>query len=191
MDSNFTYWHAVLTHVRDSIRESSPTASAQEQLNKKVCAISHTPLTTLRTTDTVTKAQSTFAEIDSDFVLVSASSETLDGILQRQLLSQALKQSTVKTVAQCMERNVCVEPETATVLEVLDRMTIGFCRCTVVVDHHSGSPMSIISPQELYEFLSSFFELPSVEELLKHELPEEGKVIGTPQDVTYVGDEAH
>ncbi|MCB0340538.1 MAG: CBS domain-containing protein, partial [Bdellovibrionales bacterium] len=98
---------------------------------------------------------------NTEFALVQDTPETIQGVLRRDALHAAMVSLGDRfdrmVVANIMDRNVCIEPESATISEVMNRMTFGDCLCTVVVDG-MGRPISIISAKAVCKLVQNLFE---------------------------------
>ena len=98
-----------------------------------------------------------FKEHDVDFILVQDFPDAVKGVLKRETLMAAEPIERVSanplTVLNFVDRQVCIEPESATVREVLARMTKGFSPCMLIVDT-CGRPVTLVSPRSLVLALS-------------------------------------
>jgi hypothetical protein len=165
MNSASSHWQIALGKVRNYVQEAPFSPAELDGLERSVTDVYNEPLLALHTTDSLEKAQSAFASSNVDYLLIQDSPGTLAGILGKDSVAAAFthqgKAAKAITAEVYMDRNICIEPETATPLEVLDRITIGCCPCTLIVDHNKGFPLFIISPRMLYAYLDSILTLPS------------------------------
>ena len=122
-------------------------------LREEIKTVLDLPLSVIHTADSIFSAYSILTSDDCEFGLVQDTPDTIQGVLSREVAqhfceSSASDAETV-SVSSIMDRKICIEPEAASVREVMDRMTKGACACTVVVSAN-GHPRFIVSPKTLF-----------------------------------------
>lgn len=121
----------------------------------------HEPLLIFYPDITAKTAYDKMTDRDVEFSLIQESADTLLGVLSKHELETVLtrdpstepRHNGQLAVRSIMGRNICIEPETASLLEVMDRMTMGSCACAVIVNN-LGHPRSIATPQSVVRLLS-------------------------------------
>lgn len=114
-------------------------------------------VTTVRSSTSFSDALKLFSDKEIDFILVQDFPDTVKGVLKRETLiaAQPIEKASARplSVLSFIDRQICIEPESANVEEVLSRMTKGFSQCMLVVDAF-GRPLSLVSPRSLVLSLS-------------------------------------
>ncbi len=156
---NGHHWREQLLEIHDSLVSGVEEPSAEYQmLHSLIRHLPHEPLLVFNPDVTVASAYHQMYEYGVNFSLIQESQDTLLGVLDRgeleALLESASGKSSELAVSAVMGRNICIEPDTATLLEVMDRITMGACPCTIIVDS-AGCPRSIVTPQSLIRILVS------------------------------------
>ncbi|RMD83843.1 MAG: CBS domain-containing protein [Candidatus Dadabacteria bacterium] len=133
---------------------------ATRRLNDPVSSLELDPLFVLNSDYPLNKAAKVMFNKSVEFALVQDDPDTILGVLRRDAVHAALISSgDLKglTVANVMDRNICVEPDSATISEVLNRMAWGGCCCAVLIDS-KGEPVGLASPKTLMKAVSNILE---------------------------------
>ena len=145
-------WREELKALEERIRRLK-NEGTQSILKRSISELADERPIRLRSTSALRVAAIELAQADSEFALVQDAPDAIQGVLCRETLEKVLNSPGIViedlTVANVMDRKICIEPESASVLEVMDRMTLGFCHCTVIVDT-IGRPKTIVSPRSLF-----------------------------------------
>ncbi len=149
-------WSERLKFIQVGLEGKSVDKSIAPFLDQSVCDVFPRNLVILAPTVKATEALRQLEEEHVDFALIQESRDTILGVLDRDSIECFLEASTRPVsdlvVASLMSRNVCIEPDSATLREVMERMTLGSCPCTVIVDR-VGQPVFIVSPKAIIEFI--------------------------------------
>jgi len=78
----------------------------------------------------------------------------LDGSKIRELLSRGGQSAKVLRVGSCMSRSISLEPDSASLMDILDRLIHGSSPYLIVVNRH-GQPTRILSADVVLYFLDS------------------------------------
>jgi len=78
----------------------------------------------------------------------------LDGLKVRELLSRGGESAKILRVGSCMSRSISLEPDSASLKDILDRLIHGSSPYVIVVNRH-GQPTRILSADVVLDFLDS------------------------------------
>ncbi|MCB9029945.1 MAG: CBS domain-containing protein [Deltaproteobacteria bacterium] len=135
----------------------SVKSRAAKELNKPIRSLQTKPIASIRPATTLRTAASEFIDFDVEHALVQETPDTFVGVLRREAVHAAIvaagKETPSVTVVTIMDRNICVEPDSATIGEVLNRMAWGGCTCAVLVNSE-GEPSGIISPSIILDHVN-------------------------------------
>ncbi|MCB0332228.1 MAG: CBS domain-containing protein [Bdellovibrionales bacterium] len=151
-------WSERLKFIQIGIEGKSVGKRISPLLDRSISEVFPRNLVVLTPTQRATEALSHLEDEGVDFALIQDSPDTILGVLDRESISSFVEASTRPVgdlvVASLMSRNVCIEPDSATLREVMERMTLGSCPCTVIVDR-IGQPVFIVSPKAIIEFFET------------------------------------
>ncbi len=149
-------WRQELCTFQQCLEFSSGDNTLLDTLKRPITDIFSPGLITLHSGTSVYDAIVLLLESRADFALVQDSPDSINGVIRIESLDQALIEDAGNrglTVSSFMDRNVCIEPDCATCLEVMNRITLGYCPCTVLINQR-GEPCGIITPRLLIEVLA-------------------------------------
>ena len=129
----------------------------KSKLNQPVYSLPLDPLLSVPSSCTIRQAAREFMQNDLHYALVQDTPDTIQGVLRSEAVHAALvsvgTEADRLVITNIMDRNICVEPDSATIEEVLNRIAWGGCSCAVLVDS-MGRPSSLASPPALLGWLS-------------------------------------
>ncbi len=150
-------WSTTLYNYYQKLSSHGKSASLPDTLDTSVHQIKLPGLLSLQPDQSVDEVISFMKDGNQDFALVRSSYQSIQGILSREVAQKAIENTpecgVPPKVVELMDRNICIEPDSATLLEVIERITIGGCPCAVIVDSTLGDPIGILSPKELLRYL--------------------------------------
>ena len=146
-------WREELENFQERYDAFGNNGCGHDILREEVRSLLHLGLLVVKSKDKVSYVLDMFESDDSDFALVQDTPDTIQGVLSKDVthhfcISAGTKARKVR-VSSIMDRKICIEPESASIREVMERMTKGACACTVVVTT-TGLPKFIVSPKQLF-----------------------------------------
>lgn len=138
----------LLSYDGDSASNGQVTKALCEPISKHVSS----NIVVIEPDVSLEEALSRLSEVGESIALVQGSPSRIDGIVQLAAVKSALSDRTKKSsgkITDLMERNISIEPDVASLREVIVRMTAGACHCVVVVDT-LGTPYAVVTPQQVY-----------------------------------------
>ncbi len=146
----FVDWGEELKVRREQLR--SQLENGESELQQSIGGVIEKGVRAIPSNTTLRVALECFESDDIEYALVQDSPDSILGVVRRNSLHAALvavkDHFDLIPVNNIMDRRICVEPLVATVAEVMDRMAVGGCACTVLVDD-LGRPHSIVSPKSI------------------------------------------
>jgi len=146
-------WRAELSGLQEWAEQDQAAIQVREAFKNEISSFSNSGLLVLKSSESITDAIVKLADEDSEFALIQDSPDTIRGLIEREVVLETVSSEQVDvrqlTVAHLMDRRICIEPDSATVLEVVSRMTNGACSCTLIVDR-LGRPQFIVSCRSMF-----------------------------------------
>lgn len=128
-----------------------------QKLKHPIGEFDSVPLESTLSSERLQKAMTKMNNHDLPFLLVRDGQNSFSGVL-RMDRCQKVEQNSSKAafssllVSDAMDRNICIEPESASVIEVMSRMVYSGVGAAVIIDE-KGQPAFIVSPHSLIEDL--------------------------------------
>ncbi|MDZ4785322.1 MAG: CBS domain-containing protein [bacterium] len=135
----------------EQITRNDPSGT-ESILSKSIESLRLESVLSLAINFTLKEAQEIFASESLRYALVQDSPEIILGVLRADAVEEIFSKSSADakfaSIANAMDRDIMIEPHSATVGEILNRACVGKHHCCVVVDN-SGNPIGIISVRDL------------------------------------------
>ena len=154
--------------IRDRVNSGSGTSSnwLKPYVHKPIRDLFPKEVVVLSPTMGIREAFLHLDELKIGVAIVQETSDTILGVVSIDTLARLILSSdkntsfnssdSAKIISSVMARNISIEPDDATLLEIIERISVGHCQFVVVVDER-GNPSHVLHEKNIQKELFSRF----------------------------------
>lgn len=148
LHNSLPYGFDVQQSVINKILDGKRSDSYETFLQETARSLDPQPIISLASQTTLIEAAEAMTIEGASYALIQDRPDIILGVLRAEVLFEVLSDGDVMTaslsVSSVMDRNFCVEPDTVTIAELLQRVCVGHNKSCVIVDIY-GNPVGAIS----------------------------------------------